>query len=883
MRFDSAVASRDQFFLALLESAPDAMVIVDTAGTIVLVNAQTEQTFGYRRGELLGQPIEMLLPQRFRAEYPNFRRTCVADPHGRQSKTGLNLYGLRKHGEEFAIEIRVSLLETDREMFVNNSIRDVTERKQVERTPVDQTLELEQARQAKERTAALERELFEHTQAASALRHERDRALQYLDTAAGILLALDLDGRITLINRKGCAILGWTEGELHGRNWIEMCLPTRIQDAQRIGLQNQLHGDDTAIESPVLTRSGAERIIEWRNTTLRDDVGQVIGTFSSGADITERRQAEAAHQRSERRYRALFEYAPDGIVIADRESYYIDANASMCRMLGYSREEFIGLHASDIVAPSEIPQIGAALHTITTTADYHREWQFRRKDGSMFAADVISTVLPDGNLLAMIRDVTERNQSVDAVRTAEERMRFALQHANVGIWDMDYATGVLRWSETIEVHYCVPPGTFAGTFEAFVARIHPDDRASMLDTVGAAMKTGRDFTVEHRTICPDGSVRWVSGAGRTLLGPHGEPVRGVGITQDITERKLAEAILRQSEARKAAILDSVLDCIVTMDVNGNVIEFNAAAERTFGYSKEAAMGRNLAELIIPPSCREAHSAGLARYLATGEGPLLGTLIEVTAIRSDGAEVPVELAISAIRSDQAPMFTGVLRDISARRHADETRARLAAIVDSSDDAIFSMAVDGTILTWNAGAERLYGYTADDAIGRNRALLVPAGKSGELLPIMDRVGRGEAGELLETQRQRKDGSIVEISLTISPMTDRTGQVTGVCTIARDITNRKRAEIELAHLNDEIQRQRLRVFKATMRTVQDIVNNLLNNLQLAHLEGESQGSGDIQILVERVIQETAVKLKTLGNLETVREKEMAVGLGIDYPGAP
>ena len=194
----------------------------------------------------------------------------------------------------------------------------------------------------------------------------------------------------------------------------------------------------------------------------------------------------------------------------------------------------------------------------------------------------------------------------------------------------------------------------------------------------------------------------------------------------------------------------------------------------------------------------------------------------------------------------------------------------------------MALDDTILTWNTGAERLYGYTANEVIGRNRSLLVPDGKGVELAAIVARAARGEPGEPFETERTRKDGSTVQISLTLSPMTDPTGCVTGFSTIARDITNRKKAEAELARLNDEIQHQRLRVFKATMRTVQDIVNNLLNGLQLIHLEGEDQSAAEIQTLIDQVIQEAAAKLRMLGDLETVREKEMAVGLGIDYPGA-
>src|SRR5258705_13951432 len=106
----------------------------------------------------------------------------------------------------------------------------------------------------------------------------------------------------------------------------------------------------------------------------------------------------------------------------------------------------------------------------------------------------------------------------------------------------------------------------------------------------------------------------------------------------------SEAALRQSEMRKTAILDSVLDCIITMDADGKVIEFNAAAERTFGYTKAEAIGRALADLLIPPPLRAAHTAGLSRYLATGEGPLIGKLIEIDAMRSDGSEIPVELAI-----------------------------------------------------------------------------------------------------------------------------------------------------------------------------------------------------------------------------------------------
>jgi PAS domain S-box-containing protein len=128
------------------------------------------------------------------------------------------------------------------------------------------------------------------------------------------------------------------------------------------------------------------------------------------------RLSEEALRSSEARYHTLFEYAPDGIVIADPQSRYLDANASACRMLGYTRQEFIGLHASDIVVAEETVHIAPALAQIKAGSDYHREWLFRRKDGTTFAAEVIATAMPDGNLLGMIRDITERRQTDQQIR-----------------------------------------------------------------------------------------------------------------------------------------------------------------------------------------------------------------------------------------------------------------------------------------------------------------------------------------------------------------------------------------------------------------------------------------------------------------------------------
>ncbi len=268
----------------------------------------------------------------------------------------------------------------------------------------------------------------------------------------------------------------------------------------------------------------------------------------------------------------------------------------------------------------------------------------------------------------------------------------------------------------------------------------------------------------------------------------------------IAEREQFAEALKESEVHKTAVMEGALDCIITMDHAGLITDFNPAAEQTFGYRRAEVLGRGLAETIIPPSLRDAHRRGLARYLATGEGPLLNRRIEVPGMRADGTEFPVELAIVPMRLGEQPMFVGYLHDITERKRNEETlresEERFRLLVEGVKDyAIFMLDPEGRVSTWNEGAKRNKGYEAEEIIGEHFSTFytqedVERGHPEEELRIAAREGRYEE----EGLRVRKDGSRFWANVVITALRDEEGNLRGFAKVVRDITERKRAENQL-----------------------------------------------------------------------------------------
>jgi PAS domain S-box-containing protein len=298
-------------------------------------------------------------------------------------------------------------------------------------------------------------------------------------------------------------------------------------------------------------------------------------------------------------------------------------------------------------------------------------------------------------------------------------------------------------------------------------------------------------------------------------------------TWDAVERARIEKDLRDSEALKSAIVEAALDCVVTVDDDSRVIEWNPAAERTFGYDREAALGRDLAELIIPPRFRERHRTGMAHYLATGEGPVLGKRIELEAQRADGSRFPIELTINPIHIAGRPHFTAYLRDLTERRRAEaalrENEQRLRATYEHAFAGIGEVDRSGRFLRVNERLCSITGYGREELLGQTFWGLTHMDDRQADLAQFSRqmVGKLDA-YTVEKRYVHKDGHEVWVEVAASRVDDAAGQPLYGIRVVRDISERRKAEEHQQLLVNELNHR----VKNTLATVQSIASQTLRN---------------------------------------------------------
>jgi two-component system, cell cycle sensor histidine kinase and response regulator CckA len=398
-------------------------------------------------------------------------------------------------------------------------------------------------------------------------------------------------------------------------------------------------------------------------------------------------------------------------------------------------------------------------------------------------------------LAEVVRSALEDKDLREEVRVAQKRYRDLVESVPGVVYIAEPGERG-RWryvSPQIEDMLGYSPEEWTADPTMWFQRIHPQDRERVMEAEGNLISTSDSDQPEYRMIARDGRVVWVRDQARYLEDGSGGLFHGFMI--DVTARKRVEEDLRRSELRKQALFESSFDCVIIADHEGRILEFNPAAEKTFGYGREEVIGRLLAETIVPPSLRDAHAAGIKRFLETRRPTVLDRRIEVIGMRSDGSEFPVELAITLLETNEEPVFVAYLRDLTERKAMENTRIaseqRFRSLIQNAHDVVSIIDDSGNVTYVSPGITQVTGYLPQDIEGSvGFEWLHP--DDVELAASMLAEIIESPGEIrtIELRARHKDGSWIWLESRIS---NRLGDpsIRGIVLNYHDITERKKAE--------------------------------------------------------------------------------------------
>ncbi|MFG1611000.1 PAS domain S-box protein [Actinoplanes sp. NPDC049265] len=616
----------------LLEAAPDAIVAVTADGTIALINAQAERLFGYARSELLGQPIELLVPEAVRAAHPGHRQRYWCDSEPRPMGAGLQLAARRKDGSQFPAEISLSAIDTTHGRLVAAAVRDVSDR-----------------------------------------------------------------------------------------------------------------------------------------------------------------------VRAEAKFRGLLEAAPDAIVGVDAGGRIVLVNAQTERLFGYGRDELVG-QLVEILVPEAKRAMHPARRTQYVSDPQPRpmgegtELSARRKDGSEFPAEIsLSAIDTEHGMLisAAIRDVTQRRASA----AAQHQLAAIVQSSHDAIMGKTLDGRITSWNPGAERLYGYTAQEMIGRrVDILLLRAWRATEASVMRRIAGGERV-EQFQIERRH--KDGRTITVSLSLSPIIDDTGDVVGVASVSRDISERLRAEVKFQ-------GLLEAAPDAIIGVTPDGKIALVNAQAERLFGYRRTELLGQQV-EILVPHYARGDHPSYRCGYLADRQPRPMGAGMQLAGLRKDGSQFPADISLSSIKTEDGVLVSAAIRDVTDRARAE---AKFRGLLEAAPDAIVGITQDGSITLVNTQAERLFGYTRAELLGQPIEILVPD-HARDVHP--DRRTRYFAqpvprpmGAGMALAARRKDGSEFPVEISLSALDTEDGVV--VSAAIRDVTDRIEMQAARERLKTQAERERL-----------------------------------------------------------------------------
>jgi len=708
------------------------------------------------------------------------------------------------------------------------------------------------------------RDITETKEAEESLRIERDRARHYLETVEAIIVALDHKGRISLINRKGCEIFGYSHDELIGQSWFEKYLPQPLGMEEVYPLFLKLiKGEIEAaeyFENPIINRDGEQRQIAWHNSLLKDSQGNIIGTLSYGEDITVQKEAEQKLIKSEAKYRAILKAFPDMMFVLDRNGVYRDYYTSREEYLYVPPDQFLGKSVREVFDKDLSSRFMDLIEqTIKSEEMQTLEYQLPLRERMMyFEARVVPFV--NDKVVTIVRDITSRKEAENALEESEKRYRTIYQNTPVMLHSIDRDGRIISvsdfWLESLGYKREEVIGRKSTDFLTEESRLRAAEALPKFFRAGYV----KDFP--YQFVKKNGEVIEVLMSAYGERDESGKIVRSLAVIIDITELKRTENALRQSEEKYRALYDNAPLSYQALDEDGILIDVNPSWLRTLGYEKEEVVGRSFGDFLHPDYI-DKFKIGFEEFKRRGYVHDIHFRIR----HKDGHYLLVsfEGCIGYNPDGSVSQTFCVFQDITKRQEAEdalrETTERLDKFMEAATEGFGLLDSNLNFLKVNQAAANILGLKKEDFLGKNLAALSPDIKeSGRYDKYMEVIGAGESFQVDNLIPHPKFGNI-HLQLRAFRVQDGLGIIIADITDSIKVNNKLKETAEwlrrerqtlmeknialrqvLEHLEEDKSKHRIKMGRAIEESLVPLIDKLR--------QGKSRISpGDIKLLDETV----------------------------------